>query len=252
MKINFKYKRKSYEVDLSKPIDLSIPLIPESKGPRCFYAPKFSAKPFKSGSFIGSVKEGAPVNFFNLKLNPHGNGTHTESVGHITKEQESINATLKKYHCMAQLMSVCPMENKAGDRVITKKNLESEWGRSTPEALIIRTYPNEEEKKNKDYSGTNPAYFSSSALREIVKRGVKHLLVDLPSVDREEDEGKLQGHKIFWDIKTQKRRDCTITEMIFVPNNVKDGLYFMNLQIPSFEMDAAPSKPVIYRPKLIK
>ncbi len=252
MKISLKYNRRTYEVDLSKSIDISIPLIPGAKGPRCFYAPRFSAKPYKSGNFIGAVKEGAPVNFYNVRLNPHGNGTHTESVGHITTEQESINDVLKEFHCVAQVMSVCPKLNRKGDRIITKSNLKTEWLKKTPKALIIRTYPNPEEKKTMDYSGTNPPYFKSDAIKEIVNRGVKHLLIDLPSVDREEDDGKLQGHKIFWDIKSQNRKDCTITEMIYVPDEIEDGLYFMNLQIPSFQLDAAPSKPVLYRLKTKK
>jgi hypothetical protein len=35
--------------------------------------------------------------------------------------------------------------------------------------------------------------------------------------------------------------------MIFVPNEIKDGLYLLNLQIPSMNLDAAPSKPVLYQ-----
>jgi hypothetical protein len=39
----------------------------------------------------------------------------------------------------------------------------------------------------------------------------------------------------------------TITEMIYVPNEVEDGQYVLDLQIPNFVADAAPSRPVLYK-----
>ncbi len=37
------------------------------------------------------------------------------------------------------------------------------------------------------------------------------------------------------------------TELIFVRDEVEDGSYLLNLQIASFENDASPSKPVLYK-----
>ena len=113
--------------------------------------------------------------------------------------------------------------------------------------------PNVESKKHKNYSNTNPAYLLEEAAIFICESGIKHLLIDLPSVDREEDEGKLLAHKAFWNVKdvnnlnVDARLDCTITEMIFVDDTVKDGSYILNLQIASFENDASPSKPILYK-----
>jgi hypothetical protein len=67
--------------------------------------------------------------------------------------------------------------------------------------------------------------------------GIQHLLIDLPSVDKEKDEGKLLAHKAFWnvtdvnDLNLDARLEATITEMIYVPDNVADGSYLLNLQI---------------------
>ena len=77
-------------------------------------------------------------------------------------------------------------------------------------------------------------------------QGVRHLLIDLPSVDREEDGGELQAHKAFWNYPTEDRLDCTITELIYVANEIPDGFYILNIQIIPFELDVSPSKPVIY------
>ena len=35
--------------------------------------------------------------------------------------------------------------------------------------------------------------------------------------------------------------------MIYVDDKIKDGHYLLNLQIPSFVSDAAPSRPIIYK-----
>jgi len=242
-----RYQGQSYRCDLTKPLDISIPV----GQVKCFYAADCIVGPYIAGDFVGSVSAGAPINFFEIKLNPHGNGTHTECVGHITKQQESVNDQLKQFHFIAQLVSVPLIQQVDGDQVITKEALQAAGLVSSPEALILRTRPNAIDKLNMDYSGTNPAYMEKEAMAFLVEMGVKHLLLDLPSVDREEDQGQLLAHRTFWnmmddDDKYEARKDCTITELIYVSNDIKDGLYLLNIQIPSIDLDAAPSKPVLY------
>lgn len=247
MNIQLTHNGDSYTCNLAKPIDISIPV----GQVKCFYATDYKASPYTSGSFIGAVEHGSSVNFFEVQLNPHGNGTHTECLGHITSQQESINDQLTQFHFVAQLISVPFVKNKAGDEVITLETLKAICPKNLPTALIIRTLPNLSSKLTKDYSGTNPPFLSQAAMKFIVAQGVKHLLIDLPSVDKEEDGGQIIGHRLFWNVADAKdkdgtRKDCTITELIYVPAEVKDGLYLLNIQIPSFQLDAAPSKPVIY------
>ncbi|WP_300410278.1 hypothetical protein, partial [uncultured Alcanivorax sp.] len=81
----------------------------------------------------------------------------------------------------------------------------------------------------------------------IKKIGVQHLLIDLPSIDKEKDDGKLLAHKAFWDLDGKIRKNATITEFIYVKNKIEDGKYILNLQIASFENDATPSKPILYK-----
>ena len=118
------------------------------------------------------------------------------------------------------------------------------------DAVIIRTLPNLEEKKNRQYSNTNPTYMLEETAVFLKEKGIKHLLIDLPSVDKEKDEGKLLAHNAFWNTGGPLRMDATITEFIYVPNHVKDGEYLLNLMIAPFENDATPSKPILY--KIIK
>ena len=96
------------------------------------------------------------------------------------------------------------------------------------------------------YAHTNPPYLLEEAAQFLAETNVEHLLIDLPSVDKEKDGGALLAHKAFWNVEQETRSNATITEFIFVPNSVKDGTYFLNLQFASFENDASPSRPVLY------
>ncbi|MBT8385104.1 MAG: cyclase family protein, partial [Bacteroidia bacterium] len=114
-------------------------------------------------------------------------------------------------------------------------------------AVVIRTLPNTNEKMSMKYSHTNPPFLTEEAAIYLREKGIKHLLIDLPSVDKEKDDGKLLAHNAFWNTKGKVRYDATISELIFVPNRVKDGMYMLNIQIAPFENDASPSKPTLYK-----
>ena len=242
---------KKYVGNLNKPLDISIKLENENS-PIAFHAPPYNGAPVVSGDFIGSLEKGSPVNFYNLSINPHGNGTHTESVLHIDKRGESISDTLVNFHFVAKVITVKAETLENGDTVINAQSLGIRPNDFEDiDALIIRTLPNFSVKKNIDYSGVNPTYFTVDAIELINQTGIKHLLVDVPSVDREQDGGKLISHKTFWNINTDIKLNKTITEMIFVDNNIKDGLYLLNLQIISVDIDASPSKPILYELKIL-
>ena len=241
----------SFEIDLSKPIDISLPLSNTDSNPIAWYIEKPEIKPVKFGDWVGQVAKGSSTNFNNIFFNPHGHGTHTECLGHITKEFYSINQCLKQFFFTAELISITP-KLVGADLIITQAQIKEALDDALPEAIIIRTLPNETSKKHRKYSHTNPAYLTEEAAIYIRECGIKHLLIDLPSVDREQDEGRLLAHKAFWNVtnvnklNAEARLDCTITEMIFVEDTVQDGSYLLNLQIASFENDASPSKPVLY------
>ena len=240
------HNNHSLKIDLSKPLDISIPLRASENNVNAWYIGDPKIEPVQMDDWIGSVEKGGDVNFNNIYFNPHAHGTHTECIGHITKEFHSINKNLKQFFFTAEVISVAP-EKYMKDTVISKKQIELLLKDKTPEALVIRTMPNTKIKKERHYSETNWTYLLEEAVVFIREKGIKHLLIDLPSVDREHDGGKLLSHKAFWDFDGKRRMDCTITELIYVPNKVKDGSYMLNLQIAPFVNDATPSKPVLYK-----
>ena len=134
---------------------------------------------------------------------------------------------------------------KKGDRILTKEQIQTAI-KGNPEAIVIRTLPNHLEKIGHQYSNTNWPYLTVEAAQYISDIGIKHLLIDLPSVDREIDGGRMISHRAFWNYPANTRYDSTITELIFVPESVVDGAFFINIQIASFENDASPSKPLLF------
>lgn len=241
-----KAKIKNDFIDLSKPLDISIPLRGDSSNVNAWYVGHPKIEPHTDGEFVGKVSEGASINFNNIQFNPHAHGTHTECVGHITEDFHSVNQNLKQYFFKAEVITLAP-EKYQDDFVISSKQLQYAIGNKKREALIIRTLPNMSDKLSKQYSNSNPPYLLEQAAELLVKKGIKHLLIDLPSVDKEMDGGALLAHNAFWNTAGEVRLNATITEFIFVPNAIKDGTYFLNLQMAPFENDASPSRPVLYK-----
>lgn len=239
------HKGKEYKTDLSKPIDISIPLSPH--GARAWYVDPMKIEPVCAGEWIGEVKQGGSVNFRNIMFNPHGHGTHTECVGHISPEIYNVNEHVKQYFFIAELVTVLPEQKGNGDFVITAKQLEVLLDGKSPEAIIIRTISNAESKKAMNWSHTNPPYIDEEAAKFIASKKIDHLLIDVPSVDREVDDGKLLAHRAFWEYPHNTQFQRSITEFIYVPNDVFDGAYLLNLQFAPFENDASPSRPVLFR-----
>lgn len=246
MKFSSYLRNKKISIDFSSPIDISIPLTFSEKKLRAWGIPFPIKEAVKIGDWIGSVKEGGPVNFNNIWFNPHAHVTHTECFGHISLDEKNINNTQKDFFFFSTLITVNP-EKKGNDLIISRKTISNKINNTFEfDTLIIRTLPNQYDIKNNDYSNQNPPYLSEECLLYIKKLGVKNLLIDLPSIDKEKDEGRVNNHKLFFDYSKGGNKH-TITEMIYVPQEVVDGEYLLNLQLMPIENDAAPSRPVLFK-----
>ncbi len=261
MKISFKVRDKSFSSDLSKPHEISIPLQFSGAQPNHFGVEAASREVIKQGSYIGDVKQGGSCNCYQYTVTPHCNGTHTECVGHITEEELSVSSVLKKSLFKATLVTVTPTpapetedsyipSKDEADKLITARELKKVLDgkeQAFLEALIVRTLPNDPSKKSRNYPENPPPYFSLEAIEYVVSLGVRHLLLDIPSVDRMYDDGKLSCHRRFWSEGIDSTN--TITEMIYIDDSVKDGSYLVEIQIPSFVADAAPSRVFLHQIK---
>ncbi|OSY87341.1 metal-dependent hydrolase [Tenacibaculum holothuriorum] len=243
------YNNRKYIIDLTQPIDISIAIDTTKQNINAWYLDDPKIFPVSDGEWTGSVAQGADVNFNNIQFNPHSHITHTECVGHITEEVFSVNKELSKFFFLAEVITIAPEQLENKDFVISKKQLQHALGNKKRDAVVIRTLPNLSDKKQMQYSNTNPTYMLEEAAEYLREKNIQHLLVDLPSVDKEKDEGKLLSHNAFWNTEGDIRKNATITEFIYVPNKIKDGTYFLNLMIAPFENDASPSKPILYKIK---
>jgi kynurenine formamidase len=259
MIFTFALAGNSYRFDTSAPIDISIALDFHGEQPNAFHLPAATAWTVEGGEFIGDTRRGGSCNCETVTLSPHGNGTHSECVGHITNARLAVASLMRDPLVPATLVTV-RLDREEGmgewDRAITRDGLQEALdavggGGEFRRGLIVRTLPNDAAKRNAHYSGGNPPYISAAAMRLIRELGVDHLLIDLPSADRE-DNGTLAAHRIFWDLAATGNDDPgagshrTITEMVYVEDGVGDGIYMLNLQLPSLVLDAVPSRPMLF------
>jgi len=253
--------------DLSHPIDIAIRLEFSSDQPRHFGAPAANTRPFAVPGFSGSVLQGASCNCNIVTLIPHCNGTHTECVGHLTAERLDAHRLVPPELIPALLISIAPAAAgstpettepapQRTDELITRAALERGWPARLPfqpRALVIRTLPNDSRKVARDYTDITPPYLSREATELLVARGIEHLIIDLPSIDRAHDEGRLTAHRLFFglprgatSLALARRPRSTVTELAFIPDEVADGAYLLQIQVPAIGGDAVPSRPLLY------
>ena len=243
----FTWNGEAHQADLSQAIDLSLVLAGNGKAnPSAWYVDEPKMVPVRGEGFVGAVAQGGSVNFREITFNPHGHGTHTECLGHITPDIHSVDACFRGLPSLmpCSLVTLTPQE-VGSDQVLDMDLLDKvtgPWG----EAVAIRTTPNGDDKRTRAWSNTNPPYITAAFMNRLVQSNVKHLLVDLPSVDKEIDGGRLEAHHAFWRVPNHPRYRCTITELIHVPDSVPDGLYLLNLQVAPMDNDAAISRPVLH------
>jgi arylformamidase len=259
---------RHYRVRLDAARSLAIPLDFSGPQPSFFGAPRASRAPLRLPDFVGATEEGGSCNVAELRLIPHCNGTHIETVGHIVNDPVPLAEVLGASLFSGRLVTIAPSLPRnsvegygptldEGDRLITRRALEEALHavpREESQALIVRTLPNDASKAGGVYDDIDPPpFFSTEAIGYLIDVEVEHLLVDVPSIDRMYDQGTLSNHRLYWNVppschtlcgKTGSRK--TVTEMIFVPDDIPDGLYLLDIAVPAFLSDAAPCRPVIY------
>jgi arylformamidase len=260
---------REVRIDLAQPVSLAIPLDFANGQPRHFGAPAATSRPFALPGFEGAVERGASCNCQTLTLIPHCNGTHTECVGHLTREPLDAHGVAPLGLLPALLVSIEPTTAEGadgestepapqpGDLLITRRALERGWNNIkppfTPRALVLRTLPNSPGKRHQDYSNQTPPYLTGEAAQWLVERGIEHLVVDLPSIDRARDEGRLTAHRIFFGLPRADtslahatRAGATVTELAYIPDSLQDTACLLEIQVPALGGDAVPSRPMLY------
>ena len=278
MKIRFESQGRWWEADLDGRQELAISQTFTTDQPNHFGVPLATRQPVQMGGFVGAVARGGGCNVDSIHLIPHCNGTHTESLSHILAAATNVPPLVIPPLFLSVLVSVAPVPAQEcaesyrprlepTDRVVTRQHLCESYERartavapprpdnspSLVPGLIVRTLPNSPSKRQARYGAEQqPCFFTSEAM-EWIAASFEHLLVDVPSIDRIFDEGLLSNHHLFWRVPTgthaataSSARHKTITELIYVPETIADGVYLLNLQTPAWATDAAPSRPLLF------
>ena len=255
------------QVDFDSPHCIAVGLRFDDQQPNAFSLPRASAGPVEAGAFVGDTRRGGAVNCEVVTLAPHGNGTHTECVGHVVDERIDVHSTADARLITAVLVTVplrafsdtgdtyvVPVD--AAEQVVSSAALQAALtgtpGSRATDALVIRTSPNPPSRCSMDWSGHDPPFLTTQAMALVADGDWAHVLLDLPSVDRESDEGLLDNHRRWWGLQPgahstgQEPSLRTITEMIYAPDDLPDGLYALSLQVAPFVLDAAPSRPFLF------
>ena len=259
MKIQIEHNNRLYKINSNEGTRISIPMnFNKDQNPKFYDTNNPEKKYYSSNQVEYSLSRGAGCNVPLINMNIHCSGTHTESANHVVSEGKLIGDIQNTDFIPSQLISVSSENSTSenyhvsyndNDRFITKNILSSiDFDLDFMDSIIIRTLPNDDSKKTMNYNDDHHPFLTNDAIRYIKQMGVNHILIDTPSIDRYDDEGKLGNHHIFF-MDNEKPNSNTITELIFVPNICADGKYFLSLGIASFNLDAAPSSPVIYKTK---
>jgi arylformamidase len=268
------------EVAMDAPYDLSWPISFQEETASAFSLPTAKTQPVRLGGFVGDTKLGGSVNCHTIEVTAHGNGTHTEGIGHILDTHDSVLPQLNGTFILATVLTVPAghfsdsEDSYAGqshktDRLVEASALQraydslphtlprpskdsSEIG--TMDALVVRALQDDIETRGPRFSGQNPPYFSREAMETVVHWGVQHLLTNLPSVDREDCGGHTPNHRSYWGVSDDGglegqslRRQATITEMINpLFSTLEDGEYLLQIHAPPICSDAVLSRPFLF------
>jgi len=261
--LTINYNNIDYCIDVSSPLEISIPYNFNGNQPNFYNVPPGTKEPLKFGESIFDNKNGCNVPIF--KFNIHCTGTHTETIGHILDEKNFyINKILPLNFLSSVLITINPVchsktiesyhvETTNDDLVITSSQVKdaiSKFDINLIEALIIRTTPNDSSKMYRKYVGNVHPFFTNEAMRLISSLNISHIIIDTPSVDRADDGGVLLNHKIFWCIDKDNNSPKslrTITEFAFIDNSIQDDHYFIQFLLPNFNNHVSPSRPILYR-----
>jgi len=266
--MRFEVEGRRLNADFAQPLSIAIPLDFNGPQPSFFSAPAATSKPYRESGFVGDTRAGGSCNCEQVTLVPHCNGTHTECVGHVTEDRVAVTDRLRGGIVLALLVSVHPVAASATredsdpppaptDLLVTAEALTTAFALHAgpaPAALVLRTLHGSAARMTQAYRGSAPApYLSKQAASWLIARDIEHLVLDLPSADRADDQGRLTAHRIFFGLPPGGRhsRDATrpqasITELAWVAPTIRDGWYLLDLQIPAFLADAAPSRPLLY------
>lgn len=258
---------RRWAVELGRGASLAIEMRGDGPLPAFFVPGRMHTEPLSVGGFTGDTRTGGSCNVSRLDLVPHCHGTHTEGIGHVTDQRAAVQDQFDGRPALAWLATVtavdagaasdgyhCPVAER--EPLVTRDELARAIRGCAAEAtaLVLRVRPLAAPLPVRDFNA-EPGYplLSAEAMSWLSGHAFDHLLIEMPSLDRAEDGGRLGNHRAWWglppgdrDMGRAQHPRRVITEMIRVPDTLDDGLYWLQPGLSPIHGDATPSRPQLY------
>ncbi len=229
-------------------------VVSNGSGPNCFYLPRLGISPVEIGEFVGSVARGGSCNVDMLNLTPH-NVTHLETSAHILHNGGVAVSSLDLncFHGLCYLVDLSTGESKGlieEDSVMTKlRNLELPiqiLAIKTPASILPSSY----DFSGMDFLALSPALASAVSQFEENGSEIQTLILDLPSVDMEND-AELTAHRRFLQIpdgvsEYEDKLGRAVVELAYF-GDLKEGYYYCSITPPRIESNAVPVSVALAR-----
>ena len=264
---------------MGDPITTGRTVIPQSaktqyKGSGAFHLPKLSTSPFEvSGVFIGDVEQGGSCNVDILHLSPH-KLTHLQTETHIISEGTNISdlGLIEGFALVVDLSGWMGLEKDetldSNGRKSTNSISVAQLQYAVDEAIGQVLSPEQRfnllaiktrlslDREDTDYTGRDPLHLEPEVAQfihdyhEIVGnpgRQIQTLILDLPSIDREDDGGLLLAHRNYFGIKDGKSQGekRSLVEFAYL-RGLETGLYYCQIHPYPIQTNAIIVNPVFY------
>ncbi len=233
-------------------INVSRTIDPNTSSSGAFYLDQPSAETVEfPGQFIGDVDRGGSCNVSYLTFCPH-NVTHIETSAHVLSPECSPptvadleNAALIGRVFLIDLSYLDTSYNAKIDMEHVKPHLDTLTQQINFVAIKTKS---SDLPETFDFSGRGFMALSQKAgqyLHDFKSQGhpMAGLVLDLPSIDQESDEGKLLAHRAWFGLPMtghvaddQEKR--SLVELAYF-NKLTQGYYNIHISPPNFRTDAA-------------
>ena len=233
-------KNTNYSIELGKPVSVSR-IINLNQHSKAFNLPEVTTKPFTyENIFVGDVLQGGSCNVDVLSFCPH-NLTHVETSAHILDQSRS-NAKIQDIPLdyLQGLVYLIDVSNliKENDTLITKDVITKELKKIyLPVSAIAIKTQSSQLRQDYDFSGKDFVALDELTAKELTNfefdgQEIKTLILDLPSTDPENDNGKLLAHRAFFKlpregIDFEDKHKKVIVELAYFKELVQNYYYFI-------------------------
>lgn len=226
-------------IDLSDSIDISLPISPDlpisafgmqAAQERVLLEPK--------------TDEPKGCRCSQLTIIPHVHTTHFETAQHYGDQKVSSLMIARSIPPLLTCLTIHVEWTPAGPIKFSTPNVRN--GNVAAVLLCSGWIKHQIQQKAYDWTGFNPPYVSVEMMEQIQRAfpRIRLLLLDLPSVDPEDDGGRLLAHRAF--LKQENRgliEMCLVDRQLIQDNTI----YALFPNIAAIDTDGIPCRPILYR-----